>query len=75
MNKPLTMIIEETKKSIFDAINNAGVHPVIIRDLILKDIYSELNRFTEETVKKENELYYKNLENKTKKLEKESTEE
>lgn len=73
MNKPLMMIIEETKKSIFDAINNAGVHPIIVRDLILKDVYSELNRFTEETVKKENDLYNKKFNETKDELEQEPT--
>lgn len=64
MNKPLTVIINETRQAIYDIITNTSIHPIIIRDVILKDIYSELDRYTEEIIRKEKELYYKEFENK-----------
>lgn len=64
MNKPLTVIINETRQAIYDIINNTSIHPIIIRDVILKDIYSELDRYTEDIIEKEKQLYYKESKNK-----------
>lgn len=62
MNKPLMMVIEETKQSIYDIINQTGLHPAIVKYMILNDICMEVDRFVNETIKKENELYCKESE-------------
>ena len=58
MNKPVSLIIDETKKSLADIINNCNLHPSII-EMIVKDIYWEVNRLSIETVKKEKEQFTK----------------
>lgn len=63
MNKPLMMIIEEAKQSIYNTINETGLHPAIIKNMILRDICIDVDKFVEETIKKEKELYYKESEN------------
>jgi len=63
MNKPLMMIVEETKQSIYDIINQTNLHPAIIKYMILRDICMDVDRFIDETTKKEKELYCKESEN------------
>jgi hypothetical protein len=62
MNKPLMMVIEEAKKSIYDIINQTCLHPAIVKNMILNDICMDVDRFIDETIKKENESYYKEVE-------------
>ena len=42
IEKPISLIIEEAKSSIVDTINNANLHPTIL-EMILRDIYNEVN--------------------------------
>lgn len=56
MNKPVSLIIDETKKSLADTINDCNLHPSII-EMIVKDIYWEINRLSIETIKKEKEQF------------------
>lgn len=42
-NKPISMIVEESRQIIVDAINNANLHPTLLL-MILKDIYNEVNQ-------------------------------
>jgi hypothetical protein len=46
MNKPLTMVIKETKKKIADACNESGLPPAIL-DLIMQGLYSEIHSLAE----------------------------
>ena len=41
INKPLSLIMKESKKTIIDAINQANLHPTLL-ELIIKDIYNEV---------------------------------
>lgn len=46
MNKPLTVVIKETKKKIADACNESGLPPAIL-DLIMQGLYSEIHSLAE----------------------------
>ena len=56
MEKPISMIIEETKKALTDTINMCRLHPAII-EMIVKDIYLEVCQFNAVNTTKEKELY------------------
>lgn len=58
MNKPFSLIIEETKQELIDVINNSNLHPSIM-EMIVKDIYLEVNRLNVETTKNEKEQFMK----------------
>lgn len=63
MDKPISIIIEETKKSLADTINNCNLHPSII-EMIIKDIYWEVNHLSVETKRKEKEQFLEKSTNK-----------
>lgn len=46
MNKPLTMVIKETKNKIANICNESGL-PVIVLDLIMQGVYSEIHSLAE----------------------------
>lgn len=46
MNKPITMVIKETKNKIANICNESGLPPVIL-DLIVQGIYSEIHSLAE----------------------------
>lgn len=58
MNKPFSLIIQETKQELIDVINNSNLHPSVV-EMIVKDIYLEVNRLNVETTKKEKEQFIK----------------
>ena len=58
MKKPFSLMVQETKQELVDIINKSNLHPSII-ELIVKDIYWEVNRLNIETLKKENEQFIK----------------
>lgn len=65
MNKPLTMIVKETKTKIVDICNESGLPPVIL-DLIIQGIYSDIHYVVEKQTADEEIAYLKSLEeNKT----------
>lgn len=41
MDKPISIILEEAKQSIADAVNNANLHPALLEPII-KDLYTEV---------------------------------
>lgn len=57
MEKPISMIIEETRDSIVDTINQSKLHPSII-ELMLKGICLETTMFSNEVSQKEKLLYF-----------------
>lgn len=57
MDKPISIVIDETRKSIVDIINKSKLHPSII-EIILKGIYLETNILSNEVLQKEKALYY-----------------
>ena len=56
MNKPLTMIIKETKTKIINACNESGLSPIIL-DLIMQGIYSEIHTLAEKQSSEEEMAY------------------
>jgi hypothetical protein len=62
MNKPFSLIIEETRQNIIDAINKSNLHPSIM-EMIIKDIYLEVSRLNAETIKREEEQFLKGIAN------------
>ena len=56
MDKPVSMLIEETQKSLTDIINKCRLHPSIV-EMIVKDIYLELCQFNAVNTMKEKEQY------------------
>lgn len=59
MNKPLTMIIKETKVRLANICNESGLSPAIL-DLILQGIYSEVHLLAERQAAEE-EMAYVNM--------------
>ena len=46
MNKPLTMLIKETKTKIANICNESGLSPIVL-DLIIQGIYYEIHSLAE----------------------------
>ena len=60
MNKPLTMIIKETKAKIATACNESGLPPIIL-DLIMQTIYSEIHLLAERQTAEEESAYMEKI--------------
>lgn len=56
MNKPLTMIIKETKLKLAKVCNESGLPPVIL-DLIMQGIYSEIHSLAEKQTLEDERQY------------------
>lgn len=56
MDKPVSMIIEETKTSLVDIINNCKLHLSVV-EMIVKDIYMEVHQLNTANAAKEKEQY------------------
>jgi hypothetical protein len=56
MEKPITMIMEDTKDAIISTINNSKL-PAFILENIIKDIYMEINQMTIQQAKLDKEKY------------------
>lgn len=61
MNKPITMVIKETKRKLANICNESGLSPVIL-DLIMQGIYSEIHSLAEKQTLEEEMAYVKMLE-------------
>lgn len=63
MNKPLSVLVAETKTELVGAINNALTksHPEIVEP-ILKELYAEVVKLKNDTAKAEKDNYDKSLE-------------
>ena len=68
MNKPITMVIKETKNKIANICNESGLSPIVL-DLIMQGIYSEIHSLAERQVIEEEKAYVKMLEETSKKTE------
>ena len=66
MEKPITMVVNETRGSLIKTINESNLPPFII-EMMLKDIYTEVNQLNINVSTREKEEYLQSL--------KESTEE
>jgi hypothetical protein len=60
MNKPLTMIIKDTKTKIANACNESGLPPAVL-DLIMQGIYSEIHYIAEKQTEDEEAAYLESL--------------
>lgn len=58
MNKPLTLLIQETKLNFVHTINNASLPPCVL-ELILQDILNEIHILSQKQLQ-EDELAYMN---------------
>ena len=61
MNKPLTMIIKETRIKLANICNESGLPPIIL-DLIMQGVYSEVHSLAEKQTSEEEMAYVKMLE-------------
>lgn len=61
MEKPISMIIEETRKELINTINACGLHPSIM-EMILKEIYQTYVEVKNNIEKQEMEKYLQNVE-------------
>lgn len=63
MNKPLSVLVAETKRELVGAINNALTmsHPEIVEP-ILKELYAEVVKLKNDTAKAEKDNYDKSVE-------------
>lgn len=68
MNKPITMVIKETKKKIVNICNESELSPVIL-DLIMQGIYSEIHSLAERQTIEEEMAYVKAIDEVSKKAE------
>lgn len=41
IEKPISLILEESKRVIIDAVNSTNLHPTLL-ELIIKDVYNEV---------------------------------
>lgn len=60
MNKPLTMMIKETKTKIANICNESGLPPVIL-DLIMQGIYSEIRFLADKQISEEEKSYMETI--------------
>ena len=63
MNKPISMIIKETRTELANVCNKSGLPPIIL-DLIVQGIYSEVHALAEKQWCEEKNDYIKKLESK-----------
>lgn len=60
MNKPITMVIKETKNRLANVCNESGLSPAIL-DLIMQGLYSEIHSLAERQAVEEEIVYAKML--------------
>ena len=60
MNKPITMIIDETKREIADICNNSML-PLYILEPIIKDLYVEIQELNKRQMQQERIAYEQSL--------------
>ena len=60
MEKPITMVIEDTKKQIAEIVNKSGLMPVILEPMF-KDLYQEISVLMQRQAQSEKEEYEKAL--------------
>lgn len=60
MEKKLTVQLEEFKGRLLQDVANSGL-PVVVVDLVLKDLYNEIHNLAQETTLKDINEYNKSL--------------
>lgn len=68
MNKPLTMVIKETKNKLANICNESGLPPIVL-DLIMQGIYSEIHSLAEKQTLEEEMAYARMIEESSKNTE------
>lgn len=68
MNKPIAMVIKETKTKIVNICNESGLSPIIL-DLIMQGIYSEIHSLAQRQTIEEEMAYVKASDETSKKAE------
>lgn len=68
MNKPLTMVMKETKKKLINVCNESGLAPAIL-DLIIQGIYTDVHSLAERQALEEEVAYVKTIAEASKKTE------
>lgn len=58
MNKPISMVINETKTNLLQICNQSSLHPSIL-ELIIKDVYDEIKYVSSMQLKQDTEVYNK----------------
>ena len=61
MNKPVNLILEETKQKLSQTINESGL-PAFMIELLIKDIYSQVNFLAQRDLEKSKKEYEASLE-------------
>lgn len=61
MDKPLTLVLRDTKKDLIKICNNSGLPPVIL-DLIIQDIAKDISIMAAQQVQREEASYLAALE-------------
>lgn len=64
MDKPFSMIYNETKKNILDVLNNCKLHPCVLLDM-LTPIYLEVQNLANNTANEEQKQYLQNAQEST----------
>lgn len=62
MNKPADLIVEETKESIVKIVNESGLPPFLL-ELILKEIYNQVNILKQQELEQSKKQYENSLKN------------
>lgn len=63
MNKPLTIVIENTQTKLAQVCNESGLPPIIL-DLIIKGLYSEIHSIAERQILEDKASYMKTIQSK-----------
>lgn len=68
MNKPITMVIKETKTKLANVCNESGLSPAVL-ELVVQGIYSEIHSHAERQAMEEEVVYARMLEEAAKQTE------
>lgn len=62
MNKPLSVIIKETKNKFADICNESKLPPIVL-DMIIQGLYLEVHQLAERQISEEESSYKKTVDN------------
>lgn len=68
MNKPIAMVINETKRKLANICNESGLSPAVL-DLIMQGLYSEIHSLAERQAMEEEVAYARMLQEAAKETE------
>lgn len=63
MNKPITLVIQETKRNLFNILNDTPLPPCVL-ELIVKDILNEICVLSQKQLQEDELVYMNNLQEK-----------